>query len=192
MRKSLYRRHNQVFLDLLRRYREQGKFRQRDLALHLGSVQGTVSKAETGNRRLDVIELREWLLAMGVDFLEFMTALHEQLESLNHLEPWLIGRQPLPSEDSAHAPNPEQSAGGKGRDSGYVHRATELAGLLAELDRVSQLLRPDAAENTRGFEPDSNAAALHKDQAVSTLGAYLTDHWVPDLLRQWQAHWSKD
>jgi transcriptional regulator with XRE-family HTH domain len=183
MRKSLYRRHNQVFLDLLRRYREQGKFRQRDLALHLGSVQGTVSKAETGNRRLDVIELREWLLAMGVDFLEFMTALHEQLESLNHLEPWLIGRQPLPSKDSAHAPNLEQSA---------VHRATELAGLLAELDRMRQMLRPDAAENARGLEPDGNAAELHKDQAVSTLGAYLTDHWVPDLLREWQAHWSKD
>lgn len=89
MRKSLYRRHNQVFLGLLRRYREQGKFRQRDLAQHLGSVQGTVSKAETGNRRLDVIELREWLLAMGVDFLEFMGELHRQLEALTPLDPWL-------------------------------------------------------------------------------------------------------
>lgn len=90
MRKSLYRRHNEVFLGLLRRYREQGKFRQRDLAQHLGAVQGTVSKAETGNRRLDVIELREWLLAMGVDFLEFMTELHEQLEAVAHLDPWLF------------------------------------------------------------------------------------------------------
>ena len=76
MRKSIYRRHNQVFLGLLRRYREQGRFRQRDLAQHLGSVQGTVSKAETGHRRLDVIELREWLLAMGVDFLGFLSLIH--------------------------------------------------------------------------------------------------------------------
>ncbi len=88
MRKSLYRRHNQVFLTLLRRYREQGKFRQRDLAQHLGSGQGTVSKAETGTRRLDVIELREWLLAMGVDFLEFMTELHERLEALAASDTW--------------------------------------------------------------------------------------------------------
>jgi len=93
MRKSLYRRHNQVFLGLLRRYREQGKFRQRDLAQNLGSVQGTVSKAETGNRRLDVIELREWLLAMGVDFLEFMGELHQQLEALNEPDPWSLGRR---------------------------------------------------------------------------------------------------
>lgn len=92
MRKSLYRRQNEVFLGLLRRYREQGKFRQRDLAEHLGAVQGTVSKAETGNRRLDVIELREWLLAMGVDFLEFMAELHEQLEALSRLDPWLFAR----------------------------------------------------------------------------------------------------
>ncbi|MCR5881867.1 helix-turn-helix domain-containing protein [Rhizobacter sp. J219] len=90
MRKSIYRRHNQVFLGLLRRYREKGRFRQSDLAQHLGSVQGTVSKAETGNRRLDVIELREWLLAMGADFLEFMTELHEQLEALPRLDPWLL------------------------------------------------------------------------------------------------------
>lgn len=91
MRKSLYRRHNQVFLGLLRRYREQGRFRQRDLAQHLGSGQGTVSKAETGNRRLDVIELREWLMAMGVDFLEFMAELHEQLEASSlQLDPWSL------------------------------------------------------------------------------------------------------
>jgi transcriptional regulator with XRE-family HTH domain len=97
MRKSIYRRQNQVFLRLLRRYREQGKFRQRDLAQHLGSVQATVSKAETGTRRLDVIELREWLLAMGVDFLEFMTELHEQLQSASVLEPWLTARGELSS-----------------------------------------------------------------------------------------------
>lgn len=93
MRKSLYRRHNQVFLGLLRRYREQGRFRQRDLAQNLGSAQGTVSKAETGNRRLDVIELREWLLAMGVDFLEFMGELHRQLEALNEPDPWTLKRR---------------------------------------------------------------------------------------------------
>lgn len=122
MRKSLYRRHNQVFLELLRRYREQGKFRQRDLAQHLGSGQGTVSKAETGNRRLDVIELREWLMAMGADFLEFMTELHEQLEASSHqFDPW------FPSGPGDTSASPDD----------------ELAGPLAgEADRM----RVDAAQ----------------------------------------------
>jgi transcriptional regulator with XRE-family HTH domain len=150
MRKSLYRRHNQVFLGLLRRYREQGKFRQRDLAQHLGSVQGTVSKAETGNRRLDVIELREWLLAMGVDFLEFMRELHEQLEALTHLDPWLFA--PLTERHPAQGqtvvrPEPQLD--------GYADALAELlapvmrsglirevADTLAELDNLEIRGRP--------------------------------------------------
>jgi len=81
MLKSLHRRHNQVFLQLLRRRRETGKLRQSDLALYLGSDQATVSKVENGGRRLDVIELREWLLALEVDFLEFMHELDDLLDA---------------------------------------------------------------------------------------------------------------
>jgi transcriptional regulator with XRE-family HTH domain len=151
MRKSLYRRHNQVFLGLLRRYREQGKFRQRDLAQHLGAVQGTVSKAETGNRRLDVIELREWLLAMGVDFLEFMTELHEQLEALTHLDPWLFS----PAAQAEHQAGRDVPPEPERRLDSHVNALAELlapvmrAGLirevtdtLAELDSVEIRGRP--------------------------------------------------
>jgi transcriptional regulator with XRE-family HTH domain len=150
MRKSLYRRHNQVFLGLLRRYREQGKFRQRDLAQHLGSVQGTVSKAETGNRRLDVIELREWLLAMGVDFLEFMRELHEQLDALTHLDPWLFApvAEQQPDQDEAVIP-PETQLDGHVDTlaelltpvvrSGLIR---EVAETLAELDNLEIRGRP--------------------------------------------------
>jgi len=81
MLKSLHRRHNQVFLELLRRRREIGKLRQTDLAQYLGSDQATVSKVENGGRRLDVIELREWLLALEVDFLDFMHELDDLLKS---------------------------------------------------------------------------------------------------------------
>lgn len=91
MLKSLHRRHNQVFLELLRRRRETGKLRQADLALYLGSDQATVSKVENGGRRLDVIELREWLLALEVDFLEFMHELDESLRSHPALDQRLAG-----------------------------------------------------------------------------------------------------
>lgn len=140
MRKSLYRRHNQVFLGLLRRYREQGKFRQRDLAQHLGSVQATVSKAETGTRRLDVIELREWLLAMGVDFLEFMTELHEQLQALNDLEPWLFARAAMPLPDAEMV---EHASDARGTSLNSLSKAIGQGALLAELERVRLELQPD-------------------------------------------------
>lgn len=79
MPKSLYSRHNEIFLELLRRSRESVPLRQADLAMLLGRDQGTVSKVENGERRLDVVQLRDWLRALGVDFLGFLDELDERL-----------------------------------------------------------------------------------------------------------------
>ena len=79
MPKSLYSRHNEIFLELLRRSRESVPLRQADLAMLLGRDQGTVSKVENGERRLDVVQLRDWLRALGVDFTEFMEELDGRL-----------------------------------------------------------------------------------------------------------------
>lgn len=79
MRKSLYSHHNEIFLELLRSSREHLKLRQADLAVRLGRGQATVSKVESGARRLDVIELRTWLLALDVDFVAFIVELDRQL-----------------------------------------------------------------------------------------------------------------
>ena len=79
MPKSLYSRHNEIFLELLRRSRESVPLRQADLAMLLGRDQGTVSKVENGERRLDVVQLRDWLRALGVDFMGFMGELDERL-----------------------------------------------------------------------------------------------------------------
>jgi transcriptional regulator with XRE-family HTH domain len=70
---------------LLRHHRELHQLRQADVALRLGRDQGTVSKVERGERRLDVIELREWLGALDVDFVAFMSDLDNQLKA--HLVP---------------------------------------------------------------------------------------------------------
>lgn len=187
MRKSLYRRHNQVFLDLLRRYREQGKFRQRDLAQHLGSVQGTVSKAETGNRRLDVIELREWLLAMGVDFLAFMGELHGQLQSLSQVDSWPAYRPTETSSPFAPDRNDHiEDATGDGLPLPFA--ADELAQLLRALERARLELRPIDPSLQR--DPESTQDARY-DQALIALTDYLYGSWVPSLLREWQAHWQR-
>ena len=81
MVKSLYSRHNEVFLELLRDSREAVKLRQADLADRLGRAQAIVSKAESGERRLDVIELRAWLIALEVDFVAFVHELDRRLQA---------------------------------------------------------------------------------------------------------------
>jgi hypothetical protein len=79
MPKILHSRHNEIFLEMLKRTRMLRRLRQRDLALLLGRHQGLVSKVERGERRLDVIELRDWLNALDIDFIEFLSELHAEL-----------------------------------------------------------------------------------------------------------------
>jgi transcriptional regulator with XRE-family HTH domain len=88
MVKSLYSRHNDRFLELLRSTREASRLRQTDVANRLGLGQATISKVESGNRRLDVVQLREWLGALDVDFIQFM----QQLDDLLQTEPWVDAR----------------------------------------------------------------------------------------------------
>jgi transcriptional regulator with XRE-family HTH domain len=80
MLKSIHTRHNDIFLDMLRRSREARNLRQADLADRLGRGQSVISKVELGERRLDVIELRAWLRALDIDFAAFMSELNHRLE----------------------------------------------------------------------------------------------------------------
>lgn len=79
MPKILHSRHNEIFLRKLRTSRKDKRLRQRDLAELLGRHQGLVSKVERGERRLDVIELRDWLTALEIDFIAFLSELHAEL-----------------------------------------------------------------------------------------------------------------
>ncbi|MDI4635211.1 helix-turn-helix transcriptional regulator [Pelomonas sp. V22] len=81
MPKSLHSRHNEIFLTLLRGLRKARRLRQADLADRLGRAQGLVSKVERGERRLDVIELRDWLSALDTDFIGFVTSLDAELQT---------------------------------------------------------------------------------------------------------------
>ena len=66
-------------LDELRRARQQANISQDELSATLGRPQSFVSKSERGERRLDVIELREWIIALGGDPVAFISALEDRI-----------------------------------------------------------------------------------------------------------------
>ncbi len=57
MQKSLSRAKQESFLNLLREMREEAGLRQLDVAAGLNQPQSFVSKYESGERRLDLLEL---------------------------------------------------------------------------------------------------------------------------------------
>jgi len=68
----------QRFLALLRQMRTDGGLRQADLARKLRQPQSFVSKYESGERRIDVLELREICRALGVSLTEFVRRLENE------------------------------------------------------------------------------------------------------------------
>jgi transcriptional regulator with XRE-family HTH domain len=79
MNKTLYSEQQKVFLEALRSAREQAKLTQTEVALRLNVQQSDISKCERGVRRLDVVELRAWIQALGQGFPEFVTNLEQKL-----------------------------------------------------------------------------------------------------------------
>lgn len=69
----------QHFLAELRAVREEAGMSQVSLAAQLGVERTVVTKAEGGVRRLDVMELRAWLQALGVELSPFIARLEDRL-----------------------------------------------------------------------------------------------------------------
>lgn len=67
-----------LLLSLLRRIRQDAGLRQADLAQRLCQPQSFVSKYESGERRLDVLELREVCKAVGISLAKFVRRLEEE------------------------------------------------------------------------------------------------------------------
>lgn len=80
MKQSRYSADYLHFLTELREARRQAGLTQAQLAEALGQAQNYVSKCEHGNRRLDVIELRAWVVALGGDPVGFIAGLEARLE----------------------------------------------------------------------------------------------------------------
>jgi len=67
----------EALLQLLRAVRRETGLRQTELAKRLGKPQFFVSKYETGERRLDLLELEQVCEAMGVEMTEFVRRFEE-------------------------------------------------------------------------------------------------------------------
>ena len=63
--------HHEKLRELLRQARTEAGLRQADLAARLNRPQSFVSKYESGERQLDVVELWEICSAVGIPFSDF-------------------------------------------------------------------------------------------------------------------------
>ena len=77
--KSIFTTEYAVLRDLLRELRTEKGFTQVQLSETLGMPQSFVSKYETGERRLDVIELREVCQSLGTTLAAFAKKLEARL-----------------------------------------------------------------------------------------------------------------
>jgi transcriptional regulator with XRE-family HTH domain len=66
------RKQQAALLTLLRQVREEKGLRQADVANALGCPQSVVSKYESGERRVDLIELRGICIALGLPLSTFV------------------------------------------------------------------------------------------------------------------------
>jgi transcriptional regulator with XRE-family HTH domain len=79
MKQSTYSSEYGHLLAELRTARVEAGVSQVQLAEALGQLQTYVSKCELGDRRLDVIELRTWVVALGGDPVAFMAGLEDRI-----------------------------------------------------------------------------------------------------------------
>lgn len=85
MQKSIHSSQQKILLALLRKAREAASITQQDLAERVGMSQSDISKVERGVRRLDILELRVWLIALGVPLLEFIGELDDAVLATEQL-----------------------------------------------------------------------------------------------------------
>ena len=75
----MLRPERRIVAQLIRDMRTSAGLKQADLAHQLGVTQSVVSKYETGERRLDILEIRAICAACGVDLPAFVTRLESRL-----------------------------------------------------------------------------------------------------------------
>ena len=81
MKKSIHTDQQEKLQRLLRQIREEAGLRQSDLAQLIREPQPFVSKYERGERRLDILELREICKVLGTPLETFVRRLEESLEA---------------------------------------------------------------------------------------------------------------
>jgi transcriptional regulator with XRE-family HTH domain len=82
MGKTLYSREQQALSAALRQARLEAGLRQADLAHLLGKRQSFVSDIESGQRRVDVVELRRICQHLGVTLAAFIARWEATLDTM--------------------------------------------------------------------------------------------------------------
>lgn len=77
--KLISKKYNSVVTELLYRLRTNAGITQQQLSVALSVPQSYISKIETGERRIDLIELREICHALNSNLIEFVTMLEKEL-----------------------------------------------------------------------------------------------------------------
>lgn len=79
VKKTLNKKEHRILLEQLYRLRMSSGLRQSDLAEKLNVPQSFISKTESGERRMDLIELREICIALGSNLKEFINEFEKAL-----------------------------------------------------------------------------------------------------------------
>ena len=77
MDKSIYSDDYSLFLKLIREARLRAGLTQEDIATRLGKTQSFVSKCERGERRLDIVDAREFCSAIGIPLSDLVANFEE-------------------------------------------------------------------------------------------------------------------
>lgn len=80
MEKNLYTQRQKILLEMLREARQDAGLYQQDVAQALERPQSFVSKYESGERRLDILELRDVCQVLGLSLRDFVRRLEKRLD----------------------------------------------------------------------------------------------------------------
>lgn len=78
--KTLNRKEYKFLLEILYQVRINSNLRQADLAKKLNRPQSYISKIESGERRIDIIELLDICNALEIDIKDFITKFSDKLK----------------------------------------------------------------------------------------------------------------
>ena len=78
--KTIYTREYRILLRILRSKRQQKRISQKDLAKKLGVPQSFISKIESGERRIDVIDLFRYCDVLNIELVQFIKELIKEIK----------------------------------------------------------------------------------------------------------------